>query len=174
MNYYVLAGGSIFIIWFSWALSLRYRRYHGISRFFAFESVFILILLNYRVWFHDPFSLRQIISWILLLSSIYPVVAGYLLLKNKGNPTINFENTSLLVTSGIYGYIRHPLYFSIFLFGTGAMLKDPAMPQLILGAINSVAVYITARIEEGEMIAKFGDEYRVYMKMTKMFFPGVL
>jgi protein-S-isoprenylcysteine O-methyltransferase Ste14 len=174
MNYYVLAAGTIFIIWFSWALSLRYKRYHGFARFFAFESVFILILLNFRVWFHDPFSIRQIISWTLLLSSIYPVVSGYLLLKRKGNPTVNFENTSSLVTSGIYGYIRHPLYFSIFLFGTGVVLKDPAVMQITLGIINMIAVYFTARIEEGEMIAKFGDEYRVYMKKTKMFLPGII
>ncbi len=106
--------------------------------------------------------------------SLYVVITGYLLLKRKGKPDSNFENTSLLVKSGIYGYISHPLYLSIFLFGTGIMLKDPDTVQLILGAINLIAVYITARIEENEMIAKFGDEYRVYMKETKMFIPYIL
>lgn len=173
MNYIALIAGTIFIILFSWWLSIRYKRYHGIARFFAFESVYILILLNLKVWFTDPFSYHQIISWILLIMSIYPVVAGYILLKKQGKPTVNFENTSRLVKKGIYGLIRHPLYLSVFLFGTGVMMKDPGRIQIILGIVNLVAVYLTSRIEEGEMIAKFGNEYREYMRETKMFFPFV-
>jgi len=166
--------GTVFIILFSWFLSIKYKRYHGIARFFAFESVYILVLLNIRVWFVNPFSLFQIASWILLILSIYVVATGYLLLKRKGKPDINFENTSVLVKSGIYGYIRHPLYLSIFLLGTGIVLKDPAPLQLLLGLINLIAVYITARIEENEMIVKFGDDYRLYMTETKMFIPFIL
>lgn len=174
MNYFVLVAGTIIIVLFSWFLSIKYKRYHGISRFFAFESIFILFLLNYDVWFRDPLSWNQVLSWILLISSLYPVISGYLLLKRKGNPEINFENTSVLVKSGIYGLIRHPLYLSVFLLGTGIMMKDPGRIQLIAGTVNLIAVYITARIEEGEMTDKFGEQYREYMKETKMFIPYII
>jgi protein-S-isoprenylcysteine O-methyltransferase Ste14 len=174
MNYIVLITGTVLIILFSWFLSLRYKRYHAIARFFAFESVFILVLLNLKVWFKDPFSPFQLVSWLLLILSVYVVIAGYLLLKRKGKPDSNFENTSLLVKSGIYGYIRHPLYLSIFLLGTGVMLKDPQTAQLVLGIINLFAVFITARIEEKEMIVKFGDDYTMYMNETKMFVPFIV
>ena len=174
MNIFVIICGTILIMLFSWFLSIRYKRYHGIVRFFAFESVFILVLLNAKVWFNYPFSPNQLISWVLLFLSIYVVVTGYLLLKRMGKPDNNFENTSRLVKSGIYRYIRHPLYLSIFLLGTGIMLKDPGKLQLILAAVNLVAVYFTARIEEGEMIAKFGEEYRTYMTESKMFIPFIL
>lgn len=174
MNIYALITGTVVILLFSWFLSIRYKRYHGIARFFAFESIFILFLMNYKVWFDDPFSLLQVISWILLILSLYAVITGFLLLKRKGKPSANFENTSLLVRSGIYGYIRHPLYLSVFLLGTGIMLKDPHPVQLVLGFINLVAIWITSRIEEKEMIAKFGEEYKIYMKETKMFIPFIL
>jgi protein-S-isoprenylcysteine O-methyltransferase Ste14 len=174
VNYYSLILGTVIIVLFSWFLSIKFKRYHGIARFFAFESVFILFLLNFRIWFHNPFSFIHIISWILLILSAYVVIAGYLLLKRKGRSTVNFENTSLLVKSGIYKYIRHPLYLSVFLLGTGIMAKDPGPIQLTLGIINLIAVWITARIEEGEMIEKFGDDYRDYMKETKMFIPFFL
>jgi protein-S-isoprenylcysteine O-methyltransferase Ste14 len=172
--YFVLLSGTIFIILFSWFLSIKYKRYHGIARFFAFESVFILVLMNYKVWFTAPFSVQQIISWILLILSAYTVTDGYLTLKRKGKPDSNFENTSVLVKSGLYHYIRHPLYLSIFLFGTGVVLKHPGIIQLGLGFVNLVAIYLTARIEEKEMIARFGDEYRAYMLETKMFMPYLL
>jgi protein-S-isoprenylcysteine O-methyltransferase Ste14 len=174
MYYFVLIAGTVFIAIFSWFLSVKYKRYHGISRFFAFESDFILVLLNIKVWFVNPFSLLQITSWILLILSAYIAIAGFLLLKRKGKPDSNFENTSILVKSGIFKYIRHPLYLSVFLMGTGVMLKDAGLFQLALGFINMIAVYITARIEEKEMLAKFGDEYQEYMKMTKMFIPYVI
>ena len=171
MNYIALITGTIFIILFSWFLSIKYKRYHGIARFFAFESVYILVLLNLKIWFIDPFSLLQIISWTLLILSAYVVITGYLLLIRKGKPDRNFENTSVIVKTGIYHYIRHPLYLSIFLLGTGVMFKDPETLQFALGIINLISVWITARIEEKEMIAKFGDDYKEYIKVTKMFIP---
>jgi len=175
MNLYILIPGTIFIILFSWFLSIKHGRYHGITRFFAFESVFILVMLNSRVWFTDPFSPIQLLSWLLLTSSLFFAIYGYILLKSLGKPEGgNFENTSLIVKTGLYRYIRHPLYLSILLAGTGVMLKDPGTVQLILGVVNLVAVYFTARIEENEMIAKFGEAYRDYMKETKMFIPFIL
>ena len=174
MNIFVLTTGTVFIVLFSWFLSIKYRRYHGIARFFALESVFILVLLNFKVWFIKPFSMVQILSWILLIFSAYIAVAGYLLLKRKGKPDTNFENTSILVKSGIYEYIRHPLYLSILLLGTGVMLKEPGQYQIVLAVINMIAIFLTARIEEMEMIKKFGNEYRSYMKESKMFIPFIV
>ena len=171
MNLTALIKGTIIIILFSWYYSIKAKRYHGIARFFSFESIYILILLNYRLWFRDAFSWHQIISWIFLFASIYPGIAGYLTLRNRGEAKDHFENTTRLVRSGIYRYIRHPLYCSLLLLGTGTMFKDPGPIQIIAGIINALAVYFTALIEEKEMILKFGNQYSEYMKDTKMFIP---
>jgi len=171
MNMPAFITGTIIIILFSWYYSVRAKRYHGIARFFSFESIYILILLNYKLWSLDAFSWNQIISWILLFASIYPGIAGYLTLRNKGEAKDSFENTTKLVRSGIYRYIRHPLYCSLLLFGTGMMFIDPGLHQIIAGIINALAIYLTALIEEKEMIVKFGNKYSEYMKDTKRFFP---
>ena len=115
--------GTVVIVLFSWVFSIKEKRYHGIARFFSFESIFMLVLLNYKVWFREPFSLFQIISWIMLIASVYPGIAGYILLKRKGRPEKGFENTTVLVNSGIYRYIRHPLYCSLLLLGTGVYVQ---------------------------------------------------
>lgn len=133
-----------------------------------------MILLNYKVWFIDPFSIHQVISWMLLILSLYPVSVGFYLLKREGNPDSNFENTSKLVKSGIYGYIRHPLYLSVFIFGMGVLFKDPESIQIMLGIVIFISIIITSGVEEKEMIAKFGDEYKDYMKETKMFIPFIV
>lgn len=174
MNYYVLIAGTIFIVVFSWFFSIKDRRYHGIARFFAFESIFILLLLNWSFWFKDPFSWHQVFSWFFLVGSIYPGVAGFLLLRRHGKSEKSFENTTELVKTGVYGYIRHPLYCSLLLLGTGIMFKQPLLPQAIIGLINIIAIFITARIEEKEMTERFGENYKIYMKETRMFIPFVI
>lgn len=172
MHYAVVVAGTLAIIVFSWFLSIKHGRYHGVARFFSFESIFIMALLNIPVWFHDPFSLMQMISWIFLILSLYIAIAGFFLLKNAGKPKgSNFEDTTVLVKAGLYRYIRHPLYLSLFLLGTGIMMKNITAVTIAAGAINLVSVWLTALIEEGEMIDRFGNDYKAYMKETRMFIP---
>ena len=92
---------SLANIWLTWSVSLRQKRFHGIYRFISFECIFLLVLMNYPVWFSNPFA------WY----------------------------------------------------------------QVIISVINLLALYLTARVEEREMIRKFGQEYADYMKKTKMFIP---
>lgn len=167
--------GTLLLLYLSWVASIKEKRYHGIYRFFSFESIFVIVLLNASVWFKNVLSLQQIISWILLIGSLVFAIWGFVLLYRMGQPADgHLERTTRLITTGLYGYIRHPLYLSLILGGFGAMFKDPGLVQIILSVINFIALFITARVEEGEMIKKFSDEYRDYMKRTKMFFPGVL
>jgi protein-S-isoprenylcysteine O-methyltransferase Ste14 len=48
------------------------------------------------------------------------------------------------------------------------------VPAIVLGAINLIAVWLTALTEEKEMVNKFGEPYKEYMKETKMFIPFIL
>jgi protein-S-isoprenylcysteine O-methyltransferase Ste14 len=167
----VLIGGSIFIILFSWFVSLREHRYHGIPRFFAFEGLLLLGLLQSPVWFNNPLSILQIFSWLLLIISIYYAITAFNLFQRHGRPGRNFENTTKLVTTGLYRYVRHPMYGSLFILGIGMFLKSITWQSGILILIISVALFITCKIEEKEMIKKFGDDYRAYISITKMFIP---
>ncbi len=161
--------------------SFRAHYSHGFFRFFAFEAILLLILMNVDNWFIDPFSLHQIISWILLIVSPIFVIDGFLLLRRIGKPsaTVNqpgnlgFENTTTLVTAGVYRYIRHPMYASLLWLGWGVYFKDPILPGLAITAAVTILLYATARVEEKENIERFGDEYTVYMTGSKMFIPFV-
>ncbi len=174
MDWITLITGTIIILVFSWFYSVKHGRFHGIPRFFSFESIFILLVINLKPWFHDPFSMLQIISWICLILSAYFGITGFFLLRKIGKPDTNFENTTVLVKTGLYALIRHPLYSSLVFLGTGIMLKDPGILQVVLGLVNLIALFITARVEEKEMTGRFGDEYSEYMKETKMFIPFIL
>ena len=160
-------------VWFNWWISLREKRFHGILRFVSFECVILLVWMNYPVWFLDALSARQLVSWLLLALCTLVAATGFVVYYSKGKPEDHKEKTTQLITTGIYRYIRHPLYLSLILGGFGIMLKDPGWLQLVLSLVNFSAVFLTARVEEKEMIRKFGDSYRDYMKDTRMFFPFI-
>ena len=113
---------------------------HGFYRFFTWESILALVLLNALQWFENPFSPQQLISWLLLLISIFLVVHGVHLLRVIGKPNQNrsdaellaFEKTSSLVTVGAYKYIRHPLYSSLLFLAWGVFFKHPSWLGLLL------------------------------------------
>ncbi len=164
--------GTVFLLAFSWFSAIREKRYYGYPRFFAFESVLVLVLLNLPVWFHDPFSLPQIISGAFLVASILVVAAGFLGLWIHGRPQgRNFEKTTRLVDRGIFRFIRHPMYASLIYLGIGVFLKGMRPVTAAVMAVNLAACWITALMEEREMKGKFGDEYLALMKKTKRFVP---
>ena len=169
----IFTAGTIFIILFSWFLSIREGRYHGIPRFFAFEGLLALLLLNIPVWFKNPLSIQQIASWLLFIISIYYAITAFRLFHLYGKHGKNFENTTRLVTSGLYRYIRHPMYAALLFMGWGMFLKSITWQGLVIVVVISIALFITAKIEEKEMLKKFGEEYGIYRAKTKMFIPFI-
>ena len=158
----------------SWWVSLRKKRFHGIYRFFSFECIILLVLMQYFVWFRDPITWYQVISWVLLAGSLLVALFGFYLYYHHGKPSDQMEETTRLINTGLYHYIRHPIYLSLILGGFGVMMKDPGRTPIILSLINLLALYLTARVEEVEMRRKFGQEYSNYIKKTKMFIPYIL
>jgi protein-S-isoprenylcysteine O-methyltransferase Ste14 len=173
--------GTAILIYISRGSLLRPRS-HGFYRFFAWEAMVVLFLLNVNYWFVRPFAWYQIIAWILLFTSIIPVVWGVLLLRRGGKPVrqragepslLAFEKTTALVTTGIYRYIRHPLYSSLLLLAWGIFFKIPSITGGGLAMAATVLLYFTARADEAECIRFFGEQYREYMQKTRRFIPFI-
>ena len=159
--------------------SLPAPRSHGFYRFFAWECMLALFLLNVEVWFRDPFSAPQLVAWLLLIVSGFLVIHGVYLLRRIGKPDgtreeaplLAFEKTTALVVEGAYRYIRHPLYSSLLFLAWGIFFKDVSWVGLALAAGATFFLAMTARAEEGENIRFFGAAYRDYMRRTRMFIP---
>jgi protein-S-isoprenylcysteine O-methyltransferase Ste14 len=159
--------------------SLRSLGSHGFYRFFAWEAILALVLRNLDYWFHEPFSLTQIVSWLCLCLSLFLVIHGIQLLRMIGKPDfrrndtslIGMEKTTTLVTVGAYRYIRHPLYSSLLFLAWGVFLKSPSWLGGSLAIAATAFLTATAKVEETENTHYFGSAYREYMKQTKMFIP---
>jgi protein-S-isoprenylcysteine O-methyltransferase Ste14 len=150
-------------------LHILFSDTHGrkFYRFFGFEFLFLLILVNFGEWLKNPFTLYRMITWMILCSSFLLAGFGIHHLLEYGKPPINgnpeaipdlktsgiykyirhylyrsrillgIETTTSLVTSGIYKYIRHPLYSSMIILGAITLLKTE-IPSLLATSLFSV------------------------------------
>jgi protein-S-isoprenylcysteine O-methyltransferase Ste14 len=153
--------------------SLKDRRSHGFYRAFAFEILLALFLINVPAWLETPLAPLQLASWILLVISAALAIHGLSILRRRGRPASSLESTTMLVTSGIYRFIRHPLYASLLYLGWGIFFKRLTPISTALTAAATLSLYLTARTEERENVYKFGDSYVDYMAKTKRFIPFV-
>ena len=170
---------TICLIVISWG-SLRVTRSHGFYRFFSWEFILALFLLNVEAWFRDLFSWHQLASWFLLVLCLIPLGFGIRSLAGQGKPAkdregepqlLAFEKTTTLVNTGIYHYIRHPLYSSLLFLVWGIFFKVPNWFGALLALAATLFLIATAKADEAECIRFFGPAYERYMKKTKRFVP---
>jgi protein-S-isoprenylcysteine O-methyltransferase Ste14 len=165
--------------------SLATPRSHGFYRFFAWECIlglFVLNFVSFSHWFGDPLTVRQIVSWMLLMGSLVPLVPSVYQLRAQGEPDdrrregaplLGIEKTTQLVTTGVFKLIRHPMYTSLLLLAWGVFFKKPSWEAGGLALAATGFLLATARVEERENVDYFGSAYRAYMRDTKRFIPFV-
>ncbi|MDO8988791.1 MAG: isoprenylcysteine carboxylmethyltransferase family protein [Sideroxyarcus sp.] len=159
--------------------SLRVPNSHGFYRFFAWELMLILVVMNLDGWYSAPPALDQTICSVLMWLSLFMAVVSYLSLRLFGRqdaarndiPLLEFEKTTVLVSRGIYRLIRHPMYNSLILLDWGLFFKHMSWLSGSIALMASFFLVIAALTEESENVRYFGAQYREYMKRTKRFVP---
>jgi len=172
---------SIPLVYFSKHVIFNIKS-HGFYRFLGWECIAWLLVGNYKFWFQEIFSPNQIISWIFLIYSLYLIIIGVDLIKKMGKSRetrkdgtlYQFEKTTELIESGLYRYIRHPLYGSLIFLTWGVFFKHVTIPLLVITVLATVLFFITSKIEEKENTAYFGEKYLQYIKRSKMFVPFII
>jgi protein-S-isoprenylcysteine O-methyltransferase Ste14 len=177
----VFLATSAVIVRFSWR-SMRSPLHHGFYRFFAWELLTALLVMNIQYAFHGPGNAYQFIAKACYLASLLLSIHGFRLLGTVGkpdharpDPTLFWvEKTTVLVTVGAYRYVRHPLYGSLIFMTIGVYLEAPTVWAGALALPAALFLIASAKVEEYENLQFFGNSYREYMKRTKMFIPFVI
>ena len=132
-----------------------------------FILIALLLLINDSIFNH-------LIS--LFISATGFLFGLYTLYFNRiGNFNISPEikENSKLIKNGAYKYIRHPMYFSVFLMMAGVVLTENNVVNIFCYMALVVVLYLKAKKEEKLWSDKL-EEYKQYKKHTKMFIPFVL
>lgn len=119
-------------------------------------------------------GLPDSVRWLGVGLGVLCIVGIYWLFSSIGSgitPTSATRRQHTLVTSGPYRWVRHPLYtLGSSMFVSFGMMADNWFIAL-LGILTFIAMAIRTPKEEANLVTKFGDEYRDYMKRTGRFLP---
>jgi protein-S-isoprenylcysteine O-methyltransferase Ste14 len=181
LEWLAFIAGTAFLSYVSRA-SLRTPKSHGFFRFFAWELMLVLIVLNMNGWYSAPLTLDQIVCGALMAVSLLLVIASYDTLRQHGKqddtrndtPLLQFEKTTALVTHGIYRFIRHPMYSSLIFLDLGLFFKRISWMSGGIALVACIFLVIATFVEEHENIRFFGSKYREYMHRSKRFVPFLL
>jgi protein-S-isoprenylcysteine O-methyltransferase Ste14 len=159
------------------------RRVDGSVMMTFIRIVGLILWLSPLVYLVNPSSmawskigLPDWVRWLGVGLGLLCVMGIYWLFSSIGSgitPTSATRRQHTLVTSGPYRWVRHPLYtVGSSLFISFGMMADNWFIAG-LGVLAFIGMAIRTPKEEANLIDKFGDEYREYMKRTGRFFPKV-
>jgi len=139
-----------------------------------FSPLIYLLNPNWMAW--SKIGLPDGLRWLGVIIGVLCVFGIYWLFSSIGSgitPTSATRQQHVLVTRGPYRWVRHPLYTigSSLFVGLGLMADNWFIAAL--GILAFIAMAIRTPKEEANLIEKFGDEYREYMKHTGRFLPKV-
>ena len=131
-----------------------------------------LINPNWMNW--SKIGLPESIRWLGVGIGVLCTFGIYWLFSSIGSgitPTSATRKEHKLVTRGIYRWIRHPLYTigSSFIVSFGMMADNWFIAAF--GILAFILMASRTPKEEANLIEKFGDEYREYMKRTGRYLP---
>jgi len=78
-----------------------------------------------------------------------------------------------LVTSGVYGVIRHPSYLGLLINSLGWSLAFRSGVGVLLTVLLIPPLLARIHAEENLLRAEFGDEYKAYCSHTSRLIPGI-
>lgn len=109
-----------------------------------------------------------------LLYSIWQIDGLHFLgirqLRSKHGKQLSQLSDSL-VTSGVFGLCRHPLYFFSMLFLWAS--PDMTLQGLVFTLLTSLYFIIGSYWEESKMTEQFGDAYKQYQRQVPRFIPSL-
>ena len=145
----------------------NYKYYPQTLVFLQFTIIGLMVLFS-KGFFSSALSIS--IFTIGLLLGIWALRHNQL-----GNFNIQpkIKKDSNLITTGIYGYIRHPMYSSVIIIMFAFLVSSPIFIEIILFIFLIVVLLLKATREESLWLLH-DEAYGEYKRRTRFFVPFVL
>ena len=136
------------------------------------QALFLMILMDMIVlwasWFTacsmDP--ARLVLPAVARRAGLAVLVLGLVLAVGALIQLRGVENIDHLVTTGLFGVVRHPMYLGFILWILGWAVFQGSVVGLALGLVGIANILLWRRLEERHLEARYGDAYRTYRAGT--------
>lgn len=145
------------------------RTLSGAAQLFVLSQLFGLSFLPIET---ASTSLLQLVGFCLVLVGLGIAIAARGVLGSNWSHAAEFQikKKQELVTTGVYSFIRHPIYAGLLLAFIGGELVAQSY-FVFMGVLIAVGAHHQVKQEETILLEHFGKEYKSYMKRTKRFIP---
>lgn len=150
---------------------------HPQSHLIQILSVVVFVL----VWGVDSFILKfstflePFIPLIIRVIVFIVLAGGGLILILRGGHELfhNKNSTSNLVRSGLFAYVRHPLYLGVQFIYLGCIFLTSSLLALLVWIPILIFYDKLATYEEEDLERRFGEEYLEFKKKVSKWFPKI-
>ena len=157
-------------------------RFDGLEKILLISMIPPIILLPF-IYLFTPviafadYRLPALVPWFgaaTMVTSLCLFWRSHADLGQNWSVSLELREGHQLVTHGVYRFIRHPMYASIWLWGIaqGMLLQNWFAGWSVLPWFAAV-YFLRVPREERLMCESFGDEYREYMRQTGRLFPRI-
>jgi protein-S-isoprenylcysteine O-methyltransferase Ste14 len=169
---------------FEWVGAYR-RRYSSLAyRYYFYHLIIPYLVTWYACFFHPLFvsgpallpgwlaiALGLVLLLLFLLATIHIERAGFAVVTYGMDLYTLFPEEATPVYGEIYGFIRHPLYFSLICGSLGLALMRNNGVALLVSALQLLPALSAATMEDREMIAREGQAHQDYIRRTAAIIP---
>ena len=113
-----------------------------------------------------PLYIRLVILGLALITATCLFMSGHVVVSHEQRPTG-------VVSTGAFGYVRHPLYLGSILFYIGIAVSTASLFSLSLLVVIFVFYDYIASYEEKLLDQRFGESYKIYKKKTGKWVPRI-
>ena len=111
--------------------------------------------------------------WLLVGTIVILVLSFYLVSKSHKAVLEQVHNPPVLVDSGVYAWVRHPMYLGILLFCLAFIFVSVSLVSIGIWIGFFVFYDRMATYEEKSLIDILGEPYIAYQKRVSKWLPGV-
>ena len=121
---------------------------------------------------HSPWI--QIGGIVVAIVGIFATVYAQLDMGDSWRIGVDPGETTTLVRTGVFGWVRNPIFIAMITFGFGIALVTPNLVALAGFLLLVATIELQVRIvEEPHLLTVHGDDYRSYLTNVGRFMPGV-
>jgi protein-S-isoprenylcysteine O-methyltransferase Ste14 len=148
------------------------------AKFISPILMWVIVLVGFFLIVHfteHRFVFRQnaVSTTFLFFAVIYWLYFFLGALRVHRRAPLSVDKIDKLITGGVYGKVRHPIYAADILLGWAIFFFYPDVRLLLAAHLMMFVMIFWIRLEEQAMIAKFGDVYLQYKERVPKLFPKV-
>ena len=115
----------------------------------------------------------SILSVILAVTGLVVAIIARRTLAANWSGAVAIKSGHELITTGLYHYVRHPIYTGVLIMASGVVLSFGTLSACIGYFIILFTVILKSQDEEKILSRHFAEKYLEYKKHTKILIPFV-